>query len=196
LTPGKDKSERAAAIHKAVEKLRKRLAEKKELTSLRELLAEKDALARAVAVLSAGAADEIGPVIVALGNGEHAPAREAAVVQLRHWTAREPDHDAKLYKLLLAEKYTANEAEIVMQLLHSYGERELRRPETYETLIDYLAGPKLAIRELGHWHLVRLVPRGKEIAFNAAADSAQLAKVQAAWRKLIPPGELPKRDKE
>jgi len=196
LTPAKDKSARATALHKAVEKVRRRLAEKKEIKDFQGLLADKDALVRAVAVLSAGATDDVAPVIAALGNGEHGEARRAAVVQLRHWTARAPDHDAKLYKLLLAEKYTANEAEIVMQLLHSFGERDLRRPETYEALIDYLAGPKLAIRELGHWHLVRLVPRGKEIAFNAAADSAQLAQAQASWRKLIPPGELPKRDKE
>ena len=63
--------------------------------------------------------------------------------------------------------------------------------ETYETLIAYLKHRKQAIRELAHWHLVRLAPVGRDIPFDAAATVAARAKSAEAWKKLIPDGELP-----
>jgi hypothetical protein len=196
LTPSKDTSARAAELHKAVEKLRRRLADSKEVRSFAPFVEDKDSLVRWLAVLSAGAAGELDVVQTALGNAKHREGRQAAVIALRHWTALDAKHDSLLYNSLRDNKYGGSEAEIIMQLLHSFGSRDLNRPETYEALIDYLGSTKVAIRELSAWHLVRLVPRGKDIGFDAGGPAQQIAQAQAAWRKLIPPGQLPKREKD
>jgi len=64
-------------------------------------------------------------------------------------------------------------------------------PETYEVLIDYLLHEKPAIRNLAAWHLVRLVPQGKAIAFNPAGTIDDARACHAEWKKLIPNGKLP-----
>lgn len=194
LTPGADKAARTVALHAAVEKVRLEIAERKELRTFKDVVNDKDQLVRAVAVLSAGSIDEIGLMLEALGDGKHAEARQAAALGLRHWIAREPGYDQRLYDLLRHNKYSAGEAETVLQLLHSFGDRDLARPETYQTLIDYLGNPKIAVRELGHAQLVRLVPSGRDIPFNAGGAPKALERAQAAWRKLIPRGQLPQRD--
>jgi hypothetical protein len=78
-----------------------------------------------------------------------------------------------------------------VQLLHSYGDKELARPETYETLIDYLAHEKLAVRNLAYWHLYRLVPDGRKIGYDAMAAKEARDRAIEQWRKLVPPGKLP-----
>ena len=55
---------------------------------------------------------------------------------------------------------------MILQLLFGFSPEDLTQPETYEVLIDYLAHEKPAIRNLAAWHLVRLVPQGKSIAFK------------------------------
>jgi hypothetical protein len=82
-----------------------------------------------------------------------------------------------------------------MQLLFGFSPADLRRPETYEVLIDYLGHEKPGIRNLAAWHLVRLVPQGKSIPFKPDGTPAEAAKAQAAWKKLIPAGELPQAPK-
>jgi hypothetical protein len=192
LKPSADTSKSAAAAHAAVEKLRRKLAEHKQIRSFKGLRDDKDDVARGVNVLSAGAADDLDLVLAALEDSKHAAARRAAIVQLRHFTSRGAPQETRLYERLKDTKFSPGEAEIVMQLLYPFGPRDLAQPETYETLIDYLASPKTAVRELSHWHLVRLVPAGKGIPFDAG-NSTETRAAQAAWRQLIPPGELPKR---
>ena len=81
----------------------------------------------------------------------------------------------------------------VPELSHGFGDAELSRPETYEALIQYLGHNVLGIRGLAHWHLVRLVPAGRKIAYNPLDAPESRAKAQAEWRKLIPAGKLPPR---
>jgi hypothetical protein len=90
--------------------------------------------------------------------------------------------------------YTKAEAETIMQMLHSPFDRG--QAETYETLIAYLKHRKQAVRELAYWHLSRLTTVGRDIAYDAAAPAAERNKAVAAWKKLIPDGELPKEDKK
>jgi hypothetical protein len=79
--------------------------------------------------------------------------------------------------------------------LHSFGEAELAQPELYTTLVRYLDNDSLGIRGLAHWHLVRLVPAGKQIEFNPLDPKEQRDKARAQWKKLIDEkiakGELP-----
>ena len=77
-----------------------------------------------------------------------------------------------------------------MQLLHSPFDREA--PETFETLIAYLKHRKQGVRELAHWHLVRLAPIGRKIPFDAGGTAEDREKAAAAWRELVPAGTLPK----
>ena len=41
-------------------------------------------------------------------------------------------------------------------------------------------------------NLYGLVPQGRDIAFDAAGPADQRAQAQAAWRRLIPEGQVPK----
>ena len=86
--------------------------------------------------------------------------------------------------------------QIIVQLLFGFTPDDAALPETYEVLIEYLMHEKPGIRNLAEWHLVRLVPQGKSIPFkpNGTADDAE--KCYAGWKKLIPPGQVPVREKK
>ncbi len=152
---------------------------------------ERARVMRMLVVYANQALDEVDKVAEALSTSKHKEMREAAVIALRHWIGAGESRDEKLYNILHSELgYTKSEAATVLQLLHSPFNRE--QAETYETLIAYLKHRKQSIRELAHWHLVRLAPIGRDIEFDAAAPSAEREKAASKWRALIPPGTLPK----
>ena len=147
---------------------------------------------RRMAVYGLGALDDISHLIDALNGSKHEDVREVSILALRHWIGRYKGQDAKLYDTLVKDKmFTANQAEIVMQLLHSFGDSDLAKPATYETLIDYLVHEKLAVRELAKFHLYRLVPAGKDIAYDPAGAAEERTKAHDKWHTLIPNGKLP-----
>ena len=93
---------------------------------------------------------------------------ENAIIVLRHWIGRSAGQDLKLYNELMEKgHFKPAEAELVLQLLHSFGDAALKKPETYEALIDFLDCDRMAVRALAHWHLERLVPAGRKIEFKA-----------------------------
>jgi hypothetical protein len=143
------------------------------------------------AVYSMGALDLLDSLSGALGS-RNAAMRDEAVPVLRHWIGRGPGQDQILFDFLhKTQKYSAAHAEIVLQLLHSYGSDDLQKPETYETLIAYLRHPRLTIRQLAGWHLSRLVPAGKAIPYDPAGPEKDIERAHAAWKKLVPTGKLP-----
>src|SRR5262249_26446527 len=151
---------------------------------------ERARVIRTLVVHALAAHDEVGRVAEVLGTSKHDEMRKAAVVALRGWIGAREGRDDKLFDVLLSEGYSKAEAETVLQLLHS--PFDPRQPETYETLIAYLRHRKQAVRELAHWHLVRLAPIGRDIPYDASAPAAERDNAAAAWKKLIPSGELPK----
>jgi hypothetical protein len=174
-----------------------RLKERGADVVLRDLLAEsareknKDraALQRSFAVFGLGAVDEVGQVVEALADPEHADARDAAVLALRHWIGMAPGRDQQLYQLLVGrEGYRLAQAETVLHLLHSPFAADL--PETYETLIAYLQHGKLAVRALAWWHLTRLAGRG-DVRYDPAGPPEERARACAALKKLLADGKLP-----
>jgi hypothetical protein len=191
LVPGEEPGARTRAVHSAVEYLRRRLAEKAGVGNLAEVFKESDPLRRRIVVWSASAIDEVGLVLRGLEDAQYAPVREAAVLALRHRIARGQAQDLAVYTSL-QKKLSVGQAEIVMNLLHGFGEQERSRPETYDVLIRYLQHDQPAIRELARWNLYALVPAGKEIAYDAADPTDQRGRAQAAWRKLIPEGQVPR----
>ena len=58
-------------------------------------------------------------------------------------------------------------------------------------LIEYLRSERFGVRGLAHWHLKRLAPEGKKIAYNPNGTPEEIARGYAAWKKLIPSGKLP-----
>ena len=141
------------------------------------------------------ALDEAGKVAELLGESTDADVRRIAVVALRHWIGAHDGRDPKLFDILQHDlRYTPTEADAFLQLLHSPFDAD--QAETYETLIAFLKHRKQSIRELAHWHLVRLAPAGRDIPFDAGADAATRGKAVASWKKLIPGGELPREKKD
>jgi hypothetical protein len=156
---------------------------------------EKDAvkagILRRSAVYGSAALDNLGPVVDALAD-KHGDVRDAAVVALRAWIGRGPGHDRRLYDYLQDQKkFSKAHAAIGLELLHSFGDDDLARPETYEALIAYLRHTRPAVRELAAWQLYRLVPNGKDIAYDPSGTAEDLDKAYKAWKKLVPDGKLP-----
>lgn len=148
-------------------------------------------LIRQMIVTSMAALDAVDHVVELLEQSSNAEVRAAAVLALRHWIGANRGRDRLLYELLDGPLgYSKSESEAILQLLHS--PFDPKQAETYETLITYLNHRKQAVRELAHWHLVRLVPDGRDIPFDAAAAMDQRRASAAAWKKLVPSGELPK----
>lgn len=175
-----------------LEAFRKLAAEKSTGAALEAFLASDNEKSRRLAIVAMAAMDDLprlGPVLLAT---KHPDVLENGILAFRHWLGRSPGQDQKLYKMLIEErKYSPAHAAIIMQLLHSFGDEDLARPETYEVLIDYLDHEQQSIRFLAHWHLVRLVPAGKKIDFKALDSKEAREKAIAEWKKLIPTGKLP-----
>jgi transposase-like protein len=153
---------------------------------------ELTAVMRRASVYGSAALDNVGFVVDALAN-RSADVRDTAVQALRHWIGRAHGQDLKLYNALQKDKkYPAGQAEIVLDLLHSYSATDLDRPETFEALIAYLRHDKPAIRELAAWHLYRLAPVGKAIAYDPTGTAESRETAYKKWKELIPTGQLPK----
>jgi hypothetical protein len=194
--PAAEETQVAIKKKELLERFRKARADKPVVEVLEGYLNSDDPSERRLAVYGLAALDELGRLGNALRETKHLDVWENGVVALRHWIGRKPGQDQILFKRLQeVSKYTPVQAETVMQLLHSYGENELAQPETYQTLIDYLEHDKLAIRGLAYWHLMRLVPAGKELGYSPLAPKEEREAAVQKWRKLLPPGKLPERPK-
>ena len=189
--PNAKPSDRAKKVAEAVEKFRAARAEKPD-AALKTFLASTDPIEQRVAMVTLGAQDDL----VALGESLiAAKTREEwdfGITVLRHWLGRGPGQDQKFYRTLTTVRgYSAAQAKIVMQLLFGFSAAETRQPETYQVLIAYLGHEKPGIRNLAAWHLVRLVPQGKDIPYKPNGTAAEAVKTQEGWKKLVPAGELP-----
>jgi hypothetical protein len=196
LKPLKDRPAEANEARRGAEQLRKLLTEGSVADGLRKALRAKEAGTRRAAVAAAAGFDDAAALLDALADGRHAETRSAAVVSLRHWLGQKAEHAGELYQALVERGYKTAQAETVLHLLHSFSPLDRSRPETYDTLIAYLQHDKLPIRELAAWQLEHMVPQGRKIGYDAAAPVAQRARAIAAWRRLIPEGQLPPLEKK
>jgi hypothetical protein len=193
LNPGADVSPRATLWHKAVERVRRELAETKSVkVGLANALKDSNPTIRAVTLFSYAALGDMENVVAGLSdtNGD---VRQAAVTSLQHRLGHEPDFAQRLRALLIEKGFAEGQAEIVLHLLQGFSGKDLGKSETYQTLINYLQHDTLSVRELAAWNLARLVPQGKNIPYDAAGTAEQRRASQAAWRRLIPPGQVPPR---
>ena len=194
--PGAEDTELVKSKLAAARRLRQLLATKSVEAALEELVNSEDPDDRRLAVFAMGALDDLKGLGKALREAKHRDVWDNGVLALRHWTGRAPGQDQILYRRLIeVAQFSPVEAETVLQLLHSYGEDDLARPETYETLIAYLNHKQLAVRGLAYWHLSRLVPAGKEFGYNPLDPPEKRAAAIEKWKKLIPGGQMPPRPK-
>jgi hypothetical protein len=189
-------TERAKMLKAAMDKFRKLALEKSLPAAIDEFLASDQPSQRSMAVIFLGATDNLEGLRKVFYDPKQRDQWDAAVIVLRHWLGRCPGQDQKLYGLLTAPgRYTPAHAATMLQLLHSFGENDLARPELYLMLVRYMGHDALGIRGLAHWHLYRLVPEGQKIDFNQLAPKEEREKARAVWQKLVEKklaaGELP-----
>ena len=185
--PHKANDPLSQARRKSIAKLRQLLVEVGVEKAADLMIASEDPNDRRIGMVLSGATDDLENLGKALVDSKYPDNHESAILVLRHWIGREPGQDQKLYKALIEKAgFPPNQAEIVLQLLHSFGPDELCHAETYETLIDYLESDRLPIRILADWHLRRLLPEGAKLGYDPLAAPEQRAKIAREWRKLIP----------
>jgi hypothetical protein len=144
-----------------------------------------------VAAVVAGAVDDLPRMTAALAH-KRAEVRDLAVLVLRTWLGRAPGQAERLFTYLTGDaKYSRIQAGTVLFLLFGPDEEQRARPAMYDVLIAMLGSDKATIRELAHWHLLRLAPAGKDLGYDPTGPAEARQKAQAAWRRLIPPGQVP-----
>jgi pSer/pThr/pTyr-binding forkhead associated (FHA) protein len=151
---------------------------------------------RVLAVLCLAALDALPPLLEALDEArpEYPEVRGAAAFALQRWLSHHADNAAELVRVLQEKRgYPREKALLILELLHELPADAAARPETYQRLLDYLEHEERVIRQLAHGHLVRLVPAGRTIPYDAAKSADDRKPAVAKWRELIPPGTLPAR---
>jgi hypothetical protein len=187
----------------ALERLRQALTSQSIDKVFDEFLNSDQELDRRLAIYGLAATDQLKRLGQALQESKHPEDLELGVQALRHWVGRGPGQDQRLFKGLIDAGFKPVHAATVVELLHSFGDADLEKPNTYQTLIDYLDHKHFAIRGLAYWHLERLAPAGREFGYRPSDPPEKRTDAIEKWRKLIPPGELPpnrrqteKKDKE
>lgn len=161
--------------------------------AIKSFLDSKDTVEQRIALVTLGATDDLESLAQALTGARGAEQWEFGITILRHWLGRCPGNDQKLYTLLTSpsQGYKPGQAKTILHLLFGFTADDLRRPETYEVLIEYLRHDQRAIRNLAEWHLVRLVPQGSKIGFKPNGTREEYEAAYREWKKLIPSGKTP-----
>jgi hypothetical protein len=191
-------SERAQMVRKVIEDFRSEVVKTSLPKAAEAFASSEDPTHRALGVIVMAATDDAGGLYKVFTETKYPDTWDRAVVVLRNWLGRGPGQDQFLYRRLIeVRKIPPARAETILQLLHSFGDEELAHPEVYRILVKYLDNEALAIRGLAHWHLVRLVPEGKNIEFNPLAPKEERDKGHDKWEKLVEgmlaKGELPRK---
>jgi hypothetical protein len=171
--------------------------EKAEVGLLKALRSE-DPYKRMLAVRCFGAIDDLKDLLDGLEDLDPG-VRESTIEDLRHWIGLHSKNDLVLHDAIREKHYSKSEAQTMMELLHSFSDKDRAQPETYATLIDYLRQNNKPIRALAYWHLIRLVRWGRSIPYDPMGDADQVERAYREWKKLVPEGKLPtppKRGKE
>jgi hypothetical protein len=170
----------------------RRLADRPIDAVLEESLESKNPYERKAAAVVLGALDKLGRLVDVLAASKHADARDRSIVVLRNFIGRGPGQVEKVYDFLRTiRKLNDAQAKTALHLLIGFDDEERMQPVTYEVLIDCLKHSKLAVREAARWHLIRLVPDGKKINYDADAPPEERERAIAEWRALVPAGQLP-----
>lgn len=150
-----------------------------------------DPLQRTVALWMANAFEELEILEGALRKPRSTAEWDLSVMLFRHWLSRSSAHDLQLYDYLVRQSYSEAEARIILQLLLGFSNDDLRLPETYQVLLDYLIHEKPLVRNLAAWHLIRLIPDARRFPYKPDGSREDALRTQEQWRKLLPLDSLP-----
>ena len=126
-------------------------------------LKNRNPIRRALAVRCFGAINDLSNLLDGLVDVLDPMGRQAAIANLRHYIGRQSNNGSDLYDALLQKRYNKGEAVSSCACSTTFSDKCRETLELYSRLIDYLIQDKPAIRVLAHWHLVRLVPWGRNI---------------------------------
>jgi hypothetical protein len=178
-------------MREALEKFRRLRAEQPG-KAIDAFLASDNAVEQRIALVALGAEDDLARLGQTIAAARSLEMWDFGMSVVRHWIGRGPGQDRKLLDALVSLRgFTPTQAETILRMLHGFGAEDAKKPETYEVLIEYLLHDKAAIRNLAAWHLVRLAPAGKDIAFRPNASKAEFQSLYSRWKELIPAGRLP-----
>jgi hypothetical protein len=153
----------------------------------------KDSTLKVVGLLFLAALDGAPVLVGFLEDRSHPEVRGTARHAVQTWLARRPENVAELQGLLEKQGYSREKAILACKLLRPLPAAELARPETYQDLIRCLDHENLLVRDLAFWHLANLVAEGpRKIAYDPAADEQHRRQAIEQWRKLVPPGKVPR----
>ena len=120
--------------------------------------------------------------------------RDAAVLTLRRWLARDPDNGDRLYdakkdtraadEIRQAHQRRASDARIFCTIS---AREDAAKTATFDLLVLRLRSDQLAVRELAYWQL-RHLSLGRRVAlpaYNAGWDADQRNAAADAWKALI-----------
>jgi hypothetical protein len=207
-SPSADNARAAEAIKEmtaALRGLEGRLATTRTVdVALKEGVEKDDArpAVRMLAIYSMAAIDDMNELIDRLDddNLAHALDRDTTVFALRRWISRsarqgrllyDEDKDKNKTGLLLDRKWQTSEAQTLFDLLHDFSDEDRRNPDTYEALAVLLESRRVAVAEIGFWHLRRMALGVDLPPFNAAMAPDDRKRVADAVRELIKKGKLP-----
>lgn len=189
-------SERAQQARKLLEEFRTEVLKTSLPKAAERFSLSGDAMHRALAVIVMGATDDGDAMYKVLTETKYPDTWDRAVVVARNLLGRGPGIEQRLYhRLIEIRKIPPEQARTILELLHSFGDEDLALPEPFQMLAAYLGHESFAIRGLANWHLIRLVPEGKEFGFDPLAPKDVRDKAREQWKKLIEgklaKGELP-----
>lgn len=156
-----------------------------------KLLFSPNAIERKVGLTAVGALGSPAPLFLALQKSKDADTRQFSIQVIRSWLGQGPGQIKKLEEAASKLGLSKTDTESLIHLLLGFDDDERANPATYQLLIHGLKHSKQIVRELSHWHLVRLAPAGKTIAYDATGTPEQLQAAIDRWRELIPDGKLP-----
>jgi hypothetical protein len=186
----------ARALAETFERFRQLYAREPDQALVRFATA-KELLPRLVALHVAQALDVLEHLEQTLNAPPTKDEWDLCVTLLRHWIARQPQHDQLLYDFLLTrQQYAPAEGRIFLQLLLGFSDEDLRQAETYQVLLDYLTHDKAALRNLAAWHLLRLLPEAQRFPYKPDGSRDDALRTRDQWKQLLPPQTLPPPGKE
>lgn len=119
----------------------------------REALEEKP-LERYLALATLEAVDQLGLILTTLESEGTPELHRMAQEALWHWIGHQPNQQVALREILIKNEYTADEADILVQLLRGYEPPKPTPPkDTVEKLLRLLNHPRQSIRELALFDL-------------------------------------------
>ncbi len=149
--------------------------------SVPEIAADANPIISQMATECLGLIEAYVPLVNVL-RSQHVEARKAAISELRLWLTRHSDNK-DLLKAELAKSFPPEDADVVYRLLWGFDEADARNKVISVQLIEWMADPEVAIRELAFYQVYRLT--GKTREYQADASPVKLRSSLKSWQEHV-----------